>query len=124
MALEQALRDWHRELEAFPSDVHWCCPKIGDDDETNYDEPNVADGPDENGEGGVSAAEKQKRIKDYENRLRITYNLSLLMGIPDDRSSQIYPEWKEDVEDFLLRCDACIRNWHRGRDQFLKRLPE
>ncbi|KAK4189241.1 putative helicase [Podospora australis] len=123
-ALEQHLRDWHRELLAFPSDAHWCCPKLHDDDATDYDHPDVPDEPDEDGHGAVSVGEKKQRIKNYEKRFEITYNLSLLMGIEEDRSALIFPEWKEEVEEFLLRCDACIRNWHRGRDKFLKRLPE
>lgn len=109
---------WHQEWDEFPKDAHLCCPKINDDDLNDYsqfDDPYYDE---------ITTEEKRQRVAQYEHRLQITYNLSLLMGIPADRSSSWMGEWTERVESFLFRCDSCIRNWHRSREQFIKRLPE
>ncbi|KAK4649494.1 DEAD-box type RNA helicase [Podospora bellae-mahoneyi] len=122
--LEQTIIEWHNDFEDFPPDAHLCCPKLNDDDLTDYENLDFPDEPDESGGGAVSVEEKKKRNEDYKHRLQISYNLSLLMGLPPERSSTWLPNWKERVETYLTRCDSCIRRWHRAREPFLQRLPE
>ncbi|KAK4229582.1 putative helicase [Podospora fimiseda] len=114
--LESTIIEWHQEWEEFPPDAHLCCPKVHDEDDNDYSQFDDPYGDD------ITTTEKRLRVEQYKHRLSVTYDLSLLMGIPQDRASTWLHEWKDKVESFLQRCDDCIRNWHRGREQFVKRL--
>ncbi|KAK4177036.1 putative helicase [Triangularia setosa] len=122
--LEQTIIEWHHDFEDFPPDAHLCCPKINDDDITDYENLDIPDEPDDSGSGAVSVEEKKSRNEEHKHRLQISYNLSLLMGLPPERSSTWLPNWKDRVEAYLTRCDSCIRRWHRARNPFLQRLPD
>ncbi|KAK4198419.1 putative helicase [Triangularia verruculosa] len=122
--LEQTIIEWHHDFEDFPPEAHLCCPKINDDDPADYENLDTPEEPDESGGGAVSVEEKQKRNQDYKHRLQISYNLSLLMGLPPERSGDWLSEWKNRVGSYLTRCDSCIRRWHRARNPFLQRLPD
>ncbi|KAL2263133.1 hypothetical protein VTK26DRAFT_8031 [Humicola hyalothermophila] len=114
--LYQAAIGWYRDFEDCPPDAHLCCPKVDDDDLTNYDDPDAPD------EGGSSVDEKKSRIKDYEERFQNVYNLSILMGLGKEVAGPWLDNWTQAVESCLTRCDSCVRNWHRNRDPYLKGL--
>lgn len=114
-ALLEAAIEWHRDFEDRPPDAHLCCPKIDDDDTSNYEDP----GPDE---GGTSAEEKKRRIEEYETRFQNVYNLSILMGLGREVAGEWLDNWTQTVEACLMQCDQCVRNWHRTRDPYLKGL--
>ncbi|KAK4236337.1 SEN1 N terminal-domain-containing protein [Achaetomium macrosporum] len=115
-ALYQTAITWHRAFEERPPDAHLCCPKIDDDDTANYDEPDVPD------EGGISADEKGRRIKEYEDRFQTVYNLSILMGLGREVAGEWLDNWAQAVESCLTRCDSCVRNWQRNREPYLNGL--
>ncbi|KAK3393054.1 SEN1 N terminal-domain-containing protein [Podospora didyma] len=114
--VNDALVRLHNDFEEFPPKAHLFCPKIDDQDITNYDEPNVPD------EDGISAEDKKERIKQSETRHITTYHLSLLLGISPESAGTWLDEWINKVEGFLTTCDACVRKWHKSRDRFLKAL--
>ncbi|KAK3987457.1 putative helicase [Cladorrhinum sp. PSN332] len=116
--LETTIIEWHHEWEDFPPDAHLCCPKVNDEDDNDYSELDDCYGDE------ITTQEKKARLAQFEHRLKVTYNLSLLMGLSPERSSNWMEEWAERVESCLCRCDGCVRNWHRGREQFVKGLPE
>ncbi|KAK7743638.1 DEAD-box type RNA helicase [Diatrype stigma] len=93
-----------------------CCPKISDDDEEDYDDL------EEPGEIGV--AEKEKRIADGKKRLELLYDCSLIIGLPAGSAPVLSDEFARRSNAFLRACSACVRNWHKGRRPFLKRLSE
>ncbi|KAL2020987.1 hypothetical protein VTK56DRAFT_7761 [Thermocarpiscus australiensis] len=112
----QPVIEWYRTFEDRPPDAHLCCPKTDDDDTANYDEPDEPD------EGGASADEKKIRIKEYEDRFQNVYHLSILMFFGKDVAGPWLDDWAQALDSGLTRCDACVRNWHRHRDSFLKDL--
>lgn len=114
--IHQAAIQWYRAFEDRPPDAHLCCPKIDDEDVTNYDEPDVPD------EGGASVEEKARRIKEFEERFDNIYNLSILMGLGKEVAGPWLDQWAQALEYCLTRCDSCVRNWHRNRDPYLKGL--
>ncbi len=119
METNQVLQDaiaWHRIFEDRPPEAHLCCPKIDEEDLANYDEPGVPD------EGGVSAEEKKRRIKEYEDRFHNVYNLSILVGLGRELAGEWLDNWTQAVEACLARCDTCVRNWHRYREPYLSGL--
>ncbi|KAK0733658.1 RNA helicase-like protein [Lasiosphaeria miniovina] len=114
--LNQAIIDMHNKFANFPPNAHLFCPKIHEDDDTNYDELDL---PDEN---GTTAKQKHERIKDAESRHVIAYHLSCLMGISPEDAGVWLGEWVEAVEKCLTTCDACVRKWHKSRERFMKAM--
>ncbi|KAK3905016.1 SEN1 N terminal-domain-containing protein [Staphylotrichum tortipilum] len=114
--IHQAAIVWHRAFEDRPPDAHLCCPKIDEEDFANYDECDVPD------EGGLSLEEKTRRIAEYEERFKNVYNLSILMGLERETAGEWLDNWTQAVEACLMRCDACVRNWHRSRILYLESL--
>ena len=112
---EAIIQLWH-EFKEWPPQAHLFCPKLNDDDCTNYDQPNVPD------EDGVTVEEKHRRIEASMQRHVNAYNLSLLMGIPPEEAGDWLREWTDTVEKYLTTCDSCAREWHKSRERFLKGL--
>lgn len=108
----------YRKLEDIPEETHVLCPKIDDSDVTNaYDEP------DEPGED-ITVEEKKRRIQDGEERLNVCYQLSLMLGLNAGDVQSWLDGWQTRVEGCLKKCDQCVRNWHSGRDGFLRTVSE
>lgn len=96
---------------------HLLCPKVNNEDEEDY----ASTGPPLT---NISVAEREKRIQDAQERLELTYELSLLMGISSEMSVGWLEPWKKDIEKFLSTCDCCILKYHMHRKAFLKKLRE
>ena len=114
--LYDALVDFHNQLDSTPPEEHLFCPKLDDEDSTNYDEPDMA-------EEGVAVEEKKRRIKAGEARQTAACSLSLLMGMEEHVGSWL-PEWLDRSQKFLTKCDGCVRRWHKSRGPFLRQLRE
>ena len=109
--------DFHK-LEKIPPGPHLFCPKIDDNDAEDYDD---AEEPQEPGE--ITAAEKQQRIDEGKARAHVAYRLSYLLFFPE-RTTTWLNTWTKRVEECLTNCDHCVRNWHLGREPFLKATLE
>lgn len=96
---------------------HLLCPKVDEEDEEDY----TSTGPPLT---NISVAEREKRIRDAQERQDLTYQLSLLMGIASEMSVGWIEPWKKGIEASLTRCDSCILNYHMHRKAFLKKLRE
>ncbi|KAK3941950.1 SEN1 N terminal-domain-containing protein [Diplogelasinospora grovesii] len=114
--VNDALIRYYNDFKDFPPKAHLMCPKVDDDDTTNYDEPDVPD------EDGLTAEEKQGRIAESNNRHVKTYYLSLLLAVTAEEASTWLGEWTRSVESCLTKCDACARKWHKSRGRFLKAM--
>ncbi|KAK3335673.1 SEN1 N terminal-domain-containing protein [Cercophora scortea] len=114
--ISEFIMNWYHEFDAYDPNLHLFCPKISDDDYTNYDEPNAPDAD------GVTVEEKQRRFTEAHKRHVTATQLSILLAIPREESSTWLDVWKQKVESFLTKCDACARYWHKSRDAFLKTL--
>lgn len=103
-----------RELTSFSKQAHWFCPKVDENDFTNYDEADVDD-------EDVTAATKRRRVADANRRLKLAYRLKLSYGLDvDDLASiqDVFDQYNEKSEDLLTTCDKCVRNYHMHRKQF------
>ncbi|EHA46214.1 DNA-binding protein SMUBP-2 [Pyricularia oryzae 70-15] len=111
----------YTQLEKFPEDMHLFCPKLSEDDEVDYEDPNeeVWDG-----EVQITAEQKKERIEDSDKRLHIATTASLLLGISKDAASAWLDGWIERAEKNLTTCPNCIRAWHKKRKSFLKLLGD
>ncbi len=103
------------EFRTFPPGSHLFCPKVDDNDTTNYD------APDEDEEGATSAV-KQKRLEESDARHITTYRLSLLLGLTTKESPKWFEEWASKVNYCLNTCDKCVKSWHSTRRGFLKSI--
>lgn len=112
-----ALLSLWNEFKAFPPEAHLFCPKTDDDDQTNYEEPNVD-------EEGASKAEKAKHIEEGIARHLTAYRLSLLLALRPEEAGAWLTQWSDTVNSFLTRCDSCATKWHRSREKFLKALEK
>lgn len=111
----------YTQLEKFPEDMHLFCPKLSEDDEVDYEDPNEEAW---DGEVQITAEKKKERIEDSEKRLHIATTASLLLGISKDAASAWLDGWIERAEKNLTTCPNCIRAWHKKRKSFLKLLGE
>lgn len=110
--LYSMLMEYFHKLEEIPPELHLLCPKVNDEDVEDYED---LDEP-----GDISAEEKKKRIEDAKARHEITYRLCFLMGLSEEQAGSWMETWAQRLEGFLTKCDRCIRNWHLGREPFLK----
>ncbi len=113
---ENILEKTYEELRNIPPECHMCCPKVSDDDEEDYDD---LEGP-----GKIGIAVKQDRVTNGKKRLDLLYDCSLILGLPADSAPVLSNEFSNRSNAFLRACASCVRNWHKGRRPFLKRLSE
>ncbi|RYO82831.1 hypothetical protein DL762_006427 [Monosporascus cannonballus] len=113
---ENILEKTYEELRSIPPECHMCCPKISDEDEEDYDD---LEAPSE-----LSNAEKEQRVADGKKRLDLLYDCSLILGLPAGSAPTLSDEFYKRSNAFLRACAGCVRNWHKGRRPFLKRLSE
>lgn len=105
----------HHDLEKIPPAVHLFCPKVCDEDDEDYENPDVPG--DE-----IDVEEKKTRIQAAQERLRLVSWASLILGIEEDQADKWAPEFRERTEVFLTKCDACVRLWHMNRKPLRNRL--
>lgn len=113
---EDILEKTYEELRSIPTERHMCCPKISEDDDEDYDD---LESP-----GEISVAVKEQRIADGNKRLYLLYDCSLILGLPAGSAPILSDEFSKRSNAFLKACASCVRNWHRGRRPFLKRMSE
>jgi senataxin len=111
------LLPWFEKLKALPLEAHLLCPKLSGADDENYKDLNDP-------ESSITRETKQKRIKDGEARLEITYWNSLVFGFDRRDSGQWVEEFNERLNGCLQECPDCVLNWHMRRKQFLRQFAE
>jgi len=109
-------KSW-KDFAKIPAKLHPLCPKIDDDDAEDYDAPD--DAPSE-----LSSEERQQRIQDGKERVKIAYWASLVLSSPKDKSGARLVKWVERMEQYLSSCDKCVLNWHMGRKAALAEFSE
>lgn len=119
----EAILRLFNEFRDFDPKAHTFCPKIDDDDFTNYNDLENTD-EDDGDTPGATPELKKERIAAGHIRHINAYNLSLLLAIPREDASTWLDEWKDRVEHFLSTCDECVRAWHKSREKFLRHLEE
>ncbi|KAK0615807.1 SEN1 N terminal-domain-containing protein [Bombardia bombarda] len=118
-SFQRQLVERYQGLKSLDPKIHLFCPKLSDSDITNYDAPKVDD---DDESGGVSAAEKEKRIEEGIKRNGVAVALSLLMWINEEDANKWLAEWKEAVEKFLMKCDGCALSWHKEASDHMEKL--
>ncbi|ROV94898.1 hypothetical protein VSDG_07052 [Cytospora chrysosperma] len=111
--LYEGVTESYKEWVIIPAEHHLLCPKLNDEDDEDYRDP----GPSE-----ITAEEKERRIRDAQRRVELTYDLSLLVGITEEQSSGLKEQWIDRTESFLTKCDACVLRWHMHRKKFFEKL--
>ena len=109
-----------RALTSFSKQAHWFCPKVDDNDFTNYDEVDVDD-------EDITAATKRRRVEDANRRLALAYRLKLSYGLDEEDLASIqdvFNQYSVKSEDLLTTCDKCVRNYHMHRKQFRIKIRE
>jgi senataxin len=109
------LNEGYEGISEIPEGPHPCCPKIGDEDEENYDD--LEDPP-------HMASEKKSRIEEGKRRLDLSCKLSLVLGLTDASKERYQSIFDSRVDRYLNFCPGCIKNWHKYRLKFLKQLSE
>ncbi|OTA93398.1 hypothetical protein M434DRAFT_73253 [Hypoxylon sp. CO27-5] len=116
MSTNALLESAFNKLQAFPEECHLCCPRISEEDNEIYDDP---DAPSK-----ISAAEKEQRIQEGKERLSQTYKCSLILGLSEELAGDLGHEYARRINTFLKSCATCVRNWHKGRKPFLKDISQ
>jgi senataxin len=96
--------------------AHLFCPRISDDDDEIYEDFDAV--------SSISRQEKEQRIEDGQARLDLMYNCSLILGLSREAAGPLRSEFDARTDDFLQTCASCVRNWHKGRAQFLKDITK
>ena len=107
-----------RKLDAYGPSAHWFCPKIDDNDSTNYDDANADD-------EGVPSATKITRIEEGHDRLELAYKMMLSYGLGEVERMAIEQEFIRFVDrsgELLSSCDKCACNYHMGRKAFCNEI--
>lgn len=104
------------ELRAIPPEHHLCCPKVSEEDDEDYE--------DTTSPGDIGIEQKQQRIQDSQDRQHTLYNCALILGLQEESQGAFLTEFTERALAVLGSCSNCIRNWHKGRKPFLKRLSQ
>lgn len=112
----ELLEKTFEELCSFPTESHLCCPKVSEDDDEDYDD---LESP-----GDISIKDKEQRVADGSRRLYVLYDFSLSLGFKNEEASALQAEFIKRSNVFLKACAACVRNWHKQRRAFLKRISE
>ena len=93
---------------------HILCPKINDDDVKNYH--SMAYHEDSSPTDGVAPSDPEKRqMEAVKSRIKTTMEYSVVLGLDEPTAGRWIPEFKQDLNAALSRCDQCIRNWHLHR---------
>ncbi|KAI1392297.1 SEN1 N terminal-domain-containing protein [Hypoxylon trugodes] len=116
MEVQQILEGAFAQLSEFPNETHLCCPRISEDDDELYDDP---DAPSK-----ITLAQKEERIQQGKDRLTQTYLCSLVLGLEKETAGKLAYEFGYRVTVFLKCCATCVRNWHKGRRAFLKDIAQ
>jgi senataxin len=103
------------ELRSFPPEAHWFCPRRHYEDYVDYDNP---DEPEED----MSTETKRELIQDAKRRHHVAYKFSLIIGMAPDIAGKMLHDYTDRLNEFLTRCDKCVRHWHMGRKPYLKEL--
>ncbi|KFY39978.1 hypothetical protein V495_05661 [Pseudogymnoascus sp. VKM F-4514 (FW-929)] len=115
----EGLQALQRKMDEFPPEAHWFCPKLSDEDYTNYADP-------DNDEEDASSATKIQRIEDGKKRLNTTYRFSISLGFSPEQAEEagFGDSYERRVTEFLTTCDHCVRNYHTERKEFLRCMSE
>ncbi|KZF20824.1 tRNA-splicing endonuclease [Xylona heveae TC161] len=98
-------------LQALPDEVHWFCERRGDDGE----DPNETNFEQQNGNAIDRAREAEQR--------RGAVFMSLQLLAYDGEGIQHYQQYLRDgLDRQMVRCDTCIREYHKGKKQMMERL--
>lgn len=113
----ESLEENFEFIKAIPPSLHLCCPKVAEIDDTDYADPEA---PSE-----ISPEEVRQRINDGKERLEKLYSCSVVFGLPKEDRWQPHKDlFVAKANRWLRSCPDCIKSWHKGRSQFLKRLSE
>ncbi|OBT54260.1 hypothetical protein VE04_06371 [Pseudogymnoascus sp. 24MN13] len=115
----EELQELQGKMDEFPPEAHWFCPKLNDEDYTNYGDPG-------NDEEDASSATKIKCIEDGEKRLKITYRFSIKLGFSPEQAEEagFGDAFERRATELLSTCDQCVRNYHTARKEFLGYMSE
>ncbi|XXH05891.1 hypothetical protein Hte_012332 [Hypoxylon texense] len=96
MSVTEILEDAFEKLRNLPKGCHLCCPRISDEDDEIYDDPNAPT--------TITAVEKEERIQHGKDRLDQAYRCSLILGLPADAAGGFSVEFEQ-------RVGSCLRNY-------------
>jgi senataxin len=110
-------------LKNYHQDAHWFCPKQSAEDYHDYSKPDEAE--DDDGEyEGISVENKHKAIKAGEQRAKVAFSASLVVGLGEFAPREFHDYYTQKLDTLFQSCDACVRRWHIGRKAYLKELAE
>lgn len=115
--VNEELVKWYEEFQKIDTECHLLCPKLSDEDGENY--KTLSDPHSQ-----ISMEEKQKRIKDGEARIEITYWNSLIFGYDKKDAGKWLETFTNRLESCLKLCSDCVLNWHMKRKVHLDKFAE
>ncbi|KAF2770419.1 hypothetical protein EJ03DRAFT_67426 [Teratosphaeria nubilosa] len=109
------------ELDRLHDDVHWFCPRSSDDSGYHYDEDclDILD--------TESAEEKDgrhARIREAEERRQRVLDACQIFAFNGDDAVSYQAKLKTGLKKQLIRCEVCVREYHRARALLKAQLDE
>lgn len=110
-----------RQVQDFPEDLHWFCPRS--DEDNNYHFPE--DLQDELlGESEQACDVRTKKLQEAKSRKILVFD-SLQIFAFDGKDAAQYQRWMKDrLKQQMTQCDVCTREYYRGRRELKQKLEE
>ncbi|KAL1583890.1 hypothetical protein WHR41_07137 [Cladosporium halotolerans] len=103
-----------QDITSLDEKVHWFCPRHGSDDGELYYDEDIQ---------GIPSSEikdeetRQSKVEEAQSRTSRVLDACTILAF-DGGEAQVYQQqFKDSLRKQLIRCDICIRVYHRSRSQ-------
>ncbi|KAH7116848.1 tRNA-splicing endonuclease-like protein [Dendryphion nanum] len=115
------LLDQINQLRALPEDLHFFCPRQGDDTGIYYEE-DVANSDEQEDENQKN--ERKVHVQTAELRKRLTLDAMQILAFDGDEAEPHKIWITERLNTLMSSCDVCVRVFHQSRADWKQRLQE
>jgi len=111
----------YRQVQEFPEDLHWFCPRNNEDSDYHFAE----DLQDELlGETAQARDVRMQKLQGAKSRKTLVFD-SLQIFAFDGKDAAQYQKWMKDrLKQQMTQCDVCTREYYRGRRDLKQKLDE
>ncbi|KAK5111760.1 hypothetical protein LTR62_004680 [Meristemomyces frigidus] len=109
-----------RNLLGLDSTIHWFCPRAFEDDAGLYhDEDCLGSLPTET---AAEKASRLKKLKEGEERVHEALQACKILAFDGPDADGYKTRFKKGLKSQLIRCDVCVREFHRSRGELQSML--
>ncbi len=113
----------YRQVQGFPKDLHWFCPR-DDEDQGNFFPEDLEDAAETKGEDDPATKRRAKRVKEARTRKTLALDALQIFAFDGPDAAQHQRWLEEHLAEQLGQCSICVREFHRGRWDLKEKLEE